>query len=83
VSIQSGLGEISLNWRTDIDGHLGAELTIPFGATAILNFPVTGDSMILCDGVEMVNGETLEHGSYKIFVGNVHVSTSKSESAKS
>lgn len=83
VSIATGLGEISLQWRTESDGVLSADLKIPFGTSGVLDFPVTPESMIICDGVEISNGEVLEHGTYNIFVTKAHVSASKSASAKS
>jgi alpha-L-rhamnosidase len=64
-SIETGLGQISLDWRV-LDESLIAELTVPFGMTAVLNLPASPDSVLSVDGTTREHATELSHGSYKI-----------------
>jgi alpha-L-rhamnosidase len=64
-SIETGLGQISLDWRVT-DELLLAELTVPFGMTAVLNLPASPDSVLSVDGTTREHATELSHGSYKI-----------------
>jgi hypothetical protein len=48
------------------DELLLAELTVPFGMTAVLNLPASPDSVLSVDGTTREHATELSHGSYKI-----------------
>lgn len=48
--VESRLGEVAIDWRLDGD-DLRVDLTVPFGATALLDLPVTDRSAVEVEGL--------------------------------
>lgn len=68
ASIDTKFGETAIYWEVQATGDLAVELTVPFGAIATLELPVTAESSITVDGVTSTNGSRLQHGTYVIVV---------------
>jgi alpha-L-rhamnosidase len=67
ASIDTPLGTLAIDWRI-ADDQLEIELTVPFGARALLDLPVTDASQVTVDGGAAV--DELEHGVHRIVVRN-------------
>ncbi|MGC5224712.1 family 78 glycoside hydrolase catalytic domain [Micromonospora sp. DT81.3] len=65
ATIATGLGELSIDWRLDGDA-LEATLTVPFGARALLDLPLTESSTVTVNG-DPAPAE-LHHGTHRITV---------------
>ncbi|MGR0219055.1 family 78 glycoside hydrolase catalytic domain [Agromyces sp. ZXT2-6] len=49
ASVESRLGPVSIDWRL-VDGDLGIDLRVPYGAEAVLDLPLTDASTVAIDG---------------------------------
>lgn len=69
ATIASGWGPISIDWTLD-DNVFSAELTVPFGATAVVDLPVTPHSEIRLNGVVAADSDIspVGHGTHHIVV---------------
>ncbi|WP_170285646.1 alpha-L-rhamnosidase [Microbacterium rhizomatis] len=69
ATIATGLGELAIDWRRDGDA-LEIALTVPFGARAVLDLPVTAGSTVSIDGAAAPAeaGTTLTHGIHHLTV---------------
>ena len=65
ASVAAPLGRVAIEWRLE-SGMLDIALEIPFGAEALLELPVTGDSRIDVDGRAVENGARLTAGHHRI-----------------
>ena len=65
ATIATGLGELSIDWHLDGDA-LEATLTVPFGARALLDLPVTESSTVTVNGGAAP--AELHHGTHRITV---------------
>jgi alpha-L-rhamnosidase len=70
ASIETPFGQLSIDWEVSVHGDFIAQLTVPFGATAILDLPSTQSSKILANGEPVTNGTSLSYGSYILSVSN-------------
>ncbi|MDR1187834.1 MAG: glycoside hydrolase family 78 protein [Bifidobacteriaceae bacterium] len=50
ASIRAGIGEVAIDWRIDSRGDLVIDLSVPTGAAAWLNLPVTDQSTVRLEG---------------------------------
>jgi alpha-L-rhamnosidase len=67
AAVETGLGAVAIDWRLDGDA-LEISLTVPFGADAVLDLPLTGGSGIEINGAVGANGQSLAAGSHRIRV---------------
>jgi len=65
ASIQTRQGRLAIEWRVD-DGVFEATLEVPFGSRALLDLPVTDESVVTVNGGEAA-GE-LGHGTHELRV---------------
>jgi alpha-L-rhamnosidase len=65
ATIATALGELGIDWRLDGDAF-EATLTVPFGARALLDLPVTADSVVTVD--DAAPATELGHGVHRIRV---------------
>jgi alpha-L-rhamnosidase len=64
-SIETGFGSLSLDWRV-AEKMLIAELTVPFGVSAVLKLPAGPDSLLVVDGKNQDFDSVLSHGRFQI-----------------
>ncbi len=67
ASIETTNGRVAIDWRLS-GGELGIELTIPFGAAAVLDLPLGPASTITVGGEAVANGSVLAAGTHSIRV---------------
>jgi alpha-L-rhamnosidase len=66
ATIDTGYGELAIDWSLDRDDELVAEVRVPFGTEAELDLPVTAGSLVTVDGVPAP--DRLGHGTHRIVV---------------
>jgi len=65
ASIQTPYGALAIDWRVAAD-RFEATLVVPFGARALLDLPVTADSVVTVGGAP--EPAELHHGTHRIVV---------------
>jgi len=68
ASIDSGYGELAINWQLTHAGDLVVQLRVPFGVTAELDLPVTKTSSVLANGAKIGGQAELAYGDHTIVV---------------
>lgn len=63
ASIQTRQGRLAIDWRVD-DGVFEATLEVPFGSRAVLDLPVTDESVVTVNGGEAA--VELGHGTHEL-----------------
>ena len=66
ASINTPLGLAAISWKLLEDQSLAADIVVPFGATATIDFPVSGSSHLKLNGSGISNGHQLTHGKYVV-----------------
>ena len=72
ASIDTPQGRLAIDWRLD-GGAFEATLEVPFGSRALLDLPVTADSVVTVDGAPAP--AELGHGTHRIAVTAPAVAT--------
>jgi len=70
AEINTPLGEAAISWKLENENYLVAEISVPFGAQAIIDFPSNSDSKLIINGIESKNLTILTHGKYIITLTN-------------
>jgi alpha-L-rhamnosidase len=65
ASIQTRQGRLAIDWRVD-DGVFEATLEVPFGSRAVLDLPVTDESVVTVNGADAAL--ELGHGTHELRV---------------
>jgi len=73
AEINSPLGIASISWKLLDDGSLAANLCVPFGAIATVDFPVSNTSLLRVNGKKFTNGQHLSHGKYLVTLSNPEI----------
>lgn len=73
ATIETRFGLLAIRWDIQPSGDLSIRLEVPFGATAILDLPLSKVSKVSVDGTASRNGAELTHGSHLIVVTNPEV----------
>lgn len=68
TKIETAYGSVALDWSLYSENLLIADLTVPFGAQAILELPVQESSNITCNGRTVEAGTRLSFGHYRLEV---------------
>jgi hypothetical protein len=72
-TIDTQFGKTTLNWNINDKGDFEAELLVPFGARATLEFPKSKRSEVFCNGELLTGDQTLEYGKYEFLVTNPQI----------
>lgn len=75
AKIDTSLGLASISWKLLDNGLLAAEIKIPFGAVATIDFPLTGDSTLRLNGKQISNGHEVTHGRHLVTLTNPEIIT--------
>lgn len=71
ASVDSRLGRVAIEWWL-VDGGLRVDLTVPYGAEAVLDLPLTATSTVSVDGGEW-DGSAVAPGLHRIVVHSPRV----------
>jgi alpha-L-rhamnosidase len=69
TSIETSFGALSIDWKI-ADGAFEATIVVPFGVTAAVSLPATGDSVVTVDAAASAASFELTHGTYTVGVTN-------------
>jgi alpha-L-rhamnosidase len=75
ASIETGYGQLAIDWKIDDAGSLVADFVVPFGTTAILDLPITTGSVITVNGQPTKNLSVNSPGRHSFVVTRPLIAT--------
>jgi alpha-L-rhamnosidase len=73
ATINTPLGAASIKWNLLGEDSLSANIVVPFGATATIDFPTSAGSQLRLNGKKIVNGHQITHGKYLVTLSNPEI----------
>lgn len=77
AEITTPFGETGITWEIVGDGVLSAKIKVPFGARAVIDFPVTAHSVLRINGKTVSNKAEVGYGSYDVTLSAPEIATFK------
>jgi hypothetical protein len=71
--VETALGTVAVEWSTDANDCFSARYTIPFGATATFDPPVTEGSAVRIDGRAVDGSVTIGAGEHEVEVSSARI----------
>lgn len=66
ATVNTPLGNASIDWKIVDGGVLAAQVVVPFGSRAVLDFPATASSILRVNGATVTNKAEVGHGTYEV-----------------
>ena len=66
ANINTPLGAAAISWEIVADGLLSAKVTVPFGARAVIDFPLSSNSVLRVNGKTVSNKVEIGYGEYEV-----------------
>jgi len=77
AEVNTPFGEAGISWEIVGDSVLSAKITVPFGSRAVIDFPVTSNSVLRVNGKTVSNKVEVGYGDYAVTVSAPEVATFK------
>ncbi len=77
AEINTPFGEAGISWEIVGDNVLSARIHVPFGSSGILDFPVSGSSVLRVNGNVVKNGTEVGYGKYLVTVSAPEIASYK------
>lgn len=77
AEINTPFGAAGISWEIVGDSLLSAKITVPFGSRAVIDFPVSPNSILCVNGKTVSNKVELGYGSYQVTLSAPQVASFK------
>ena len=77
ADINTPFGAAAISWELVGDSVLSAKITVPFGSRAVIDFPVTSNSVLRVNGKTVSNKVEVGYGDYEVTVSAPEVAAFK------
>lgn len=68
ATVTTPFGQAGISWEIGSSGVLSAKVTVPFGSVALLDFPLSPQSVLRVNGKVVSNKTEVKYGEYSITV---------------
>jgi alpha-L-rhamnosidase len=66
--VNTPFGEAAISWEIVGDSVLSAKIAVPFGSRAVIDFPLSSNSVLRVNGKTVSNGVEVGYGNYEVTV---------------
>ena len=77
AEVNTPFGAAGISWEIVGDSVLSAKITVPFGSRAVIDFPVSANSVLRVNGKTVSNKVEVGYGTYEVTVSAPEVASFK------